>query len=63
MKKIITLDSLNLLAAERLLCETALHTAGNIVEAAQLLGITRHALKRKIIRWPPRAQLPEAAPS
>lgn len=26
----ITLDGLNLITAERLLCETALHTAGNI---------------------------------
>jgi len=46
----IVLDSFNLTAAERLLCETALHTAGSIVEAAKLLGITRHALKRRIIK-------------
>jgi DNA-directed RNA polymerase subunit N (RpoN/RPB10) len=52
----IVLDSFNLTSAERLLCETALHTAGNIVGAAALLGITRHACKRLIIkhniRWP-----------
>jgi DNA-binding NtrC family response regulator len=34
----------------------ALATAGSIVEAAQLLGVTRHALKRRIIKhrieWP-----------
>lgn len=46
----------NLHAAERLLVELALATAGSIVEAAPLLGITRHALKRRIIkhniRWP-----------
>lgn len=51
----IVLDTFNLTSAERLLCETALHTAGSIVEAAKLLGITRHALKRRIvkhnIRW------------
>lgn len=46
----IVLDSYNLSTAERTLCETALHTAGSIVEAAKLLGITRHALKRRIIK-------------
>jgi hypothetical protein len=46
----IVLDSYNLTSAERLLCETALTTAGSIVEAAKLLGITRHALKRRIIK-------------
>lgn len=33
-----------------------LDTAGNIVEAAKLLGVTRHALKRRIVKhnivWP-----------
>ena len=52
----ITLESYNLDAAERLLCTLALDTAGNIVEAAKLLGVTRHALKRRIIKhkiaWP-----------
>jgi hypothetical protein len=46
----IALDTYNLTTAERLLCETALTTAGSIVEAAKLLGITRHALKRRIIK-------------
>lgn len=46
----IVLTDLNLVAAERLLCETALTTAGSIVEAAKLLGITRHALKRRIVK-------------
>ena len=45
----------NLAATERLLCELALTRAGSIVGAADLLGITRHALKRRIvlhgIRW------------
>ena len=50
------LESLNLADAERLLCDQALTAAGSIVEAANLLGITRHALKRRIIKhhieWP-----------
>lgn len=46
----IVLDNLNLATAERTLCEVALHTAGSIFEAAKLLGITRHALKRRIIK-------------
>lgn len=52
----LIIDELNLNAAERLLCVEALNAAGSIVEAAQLLGITRHALKRRIIKhrieWP-----------
>lgn len=52
----IVLESLNLADAERKLCEEALVAAGSIVEAANLLGITRHALKRRItkhqIEWP-----------
>jgi transcriptional regulator with GAF, ATPase, and Fis domain len=52
----ITLDDFNLDAAERRLCAEALGLAGNIVGAAKILGVTRHALKRRIIkldlRWP-----------
>lgn len=52
----ILLEDLNLRNAERTLCQTALQKAGSIVEAAQLLGITRHALKRRMIKhhidWP-----------
>jgi DNA-binding NtrC family response regulator len=52
----ILLEDLNLHNAERMLCEQALRKAGSIVEAAQLLGITRHALKRRMIKhridWP-----------
>jgi len=47
----IVLDNFNLTSAERLLCETALTTSGSILEAAKLLGITRHALKRRIIKY------------
>lgn len=46
----MTLDSLNLAAAERRLCVEALALAGNIVGAASLLGITRHAMKRRIVK-------------
>ncbi len=53
----LPLDDFHLLTAERKLCTAALHTAGSIVAAAELLGITRHALKRRIIKlqieWPP----------
>ena len=52
----ITLEDFNLKAAERRLCVEALGHAGNIVGAAKILGVTRHALKRRIIkldiRWP-----------
>lgn len=52
----IVLESLNLADAERKLCEEALVATGSIVEAATVLGITRHALKRRIIKhqieWP-----------
>ena len=52
----VVLDSLDLAEAERRLCLEALSHAGTIVEAANLLGITRHALKRRItkhrISWP-----------
>ena len=62
----IVLESLNLAAAERKMCEEALVTAGSIVEAASLLGITRHALKRRIVKhqieWPrPRTALQRPA--
>ncbi len=57
----ILLEDLNLRKAERLLCTQALGRAGSIVEAAQLLGITRHALKRRMIKhaieWPPAPQV------
>ncbi|MEM6990083.1 MAG: helix-turn-helix domain-containing protein [Myxococcota bacterium] len=56
----ILLEDLNLRKAERLLCNQALNRAGSIVEAAHLLGITRHALKRRMIKhrieWPPQPQ-------
>lgn len=63
----LVLDSYNLATAERRLCVEALTTAGNIVGAAKLLGLTRHALKRRIIKleipWMRRAgQLLDAHP-
>lgn len=61
----IVLESLNLADAERKLCEEALVATGSIVEAANVLGITRHALKRRIIKhqieWP-RARVPAIRP-
>lgn len=52
--------TLSLAQADRTLCEIALHRAGSVVEAAALLGITRHALSRRIakhgIAWPPTAE-------
>ncbi len=52
----VVLDSYNLAVAEKKLCIEALVVAGSIVSAAQLLGITRHALKRRIVKhqieWP-----------
>lgn len=46
----ITLPDLNWLAAEKTLCETALRRCSTMLEAAALLGMTRHALKRRIIK-------------
>jgi len=46
----INLESDDLAAAERHLCLEALAAAGNIVDAAKLLGLTRHALKRRIVK-------------
>ena len=57
----IVLETLNLASAERHLCEEALKAGGSIVEAANLLGITRHALKRRIVKhrieWPSRTHM------
>ena len=46
----IELDSFDLLAAERRLCEAALERAGSLASAASLLGIDRHALRRRLIK-------------
>lgn len=52
----VPLNSYNLAAAEKALCVAALEQGGSIVEAARMLGITRHALKRRIVKhaidWP-----------
>ena len=63
----ITLDTFNLASNERRLCAEALRAAGNLVGAAKLLGITRHSMKRRIIKlgldWTRRpGQLPAAEP-
>lgn len=56
----ITLPDLNLCEAERRLCLEALTRTGSLVEAAELLGTNRHALRRLIakhgITWWPYAQ-------
>lgn len=57
----LVLEDFNLQAAERLLVVEALATAGSIVEAAQLLGCTRHQIKRLIIKH--RIEWPRAAPA
>lgn len=53
----VPLKTYNLASAEKALCVAALEQGGSIVEAARLLGITRHALKRRIVKhaidWPP----------
>lgn len=56
------LEDFDLENAERRLCVEALNRARNIAEAASLLGITRHALKRRIVKlgieWPSRLEQP-----
>lgn len=53
----VTINTYNLQAVERMLCREALNAAGTIIDAASLLGITRHSLKRKNnIEWPRRVQ-------
>lgn len=56
----ITLPDLNLAEAERRLVQEALTRTGSLVEAAELLGTNRHALRRLIakhaITWWPYAQ-------
>lgn len=62
-------NGLHLEEVESLLIEGALADFGTIWEAAASLGITRHAMKRRILKhnipWPPprRGQAPEAAPA
>lgn len=56
----VVLPDLNLANAERILVTEALAQAGSIVEAAQLLGVTRNAVKRAILRH--RIDWPRAAP-
>ncbi|MCY1011426.1 hypothetical protein OV079_38880 [Nannocystis pusilla] len=58
-------EDFDLDAVERRLCVQALELAGNIVDAAWRLGITRQAMKRRIkkhrIVWPrPAGRAPRA---
>ena len=60
----LILEDFNLEAAERRLWVAALELAGNIVGAAYLLGITRHALKRRMIKLRiDRPQAPSTEPA
>lgn len=59
-KPIIIDNDLNLDRATKLLIDEALARAGSIVEAAQLLGITRHKCKREMIRL--KVEWPRASP-
>lgn len=56
----IILTDLSLARAERQLCVEALTRTGSLIEAAELLGTNRHALRRLIakheIEWWPYAQ-------
>ena len=45
----IAIDTFNLDTVERRLCELALHNTGSLGKAAEALGISRHALRRRII--------------
>lgn len=47
----IVLDNYNVAAAERMIIEAALVEGGSIIEAARLTGLTRHALKRRMIKY------------
>lgn len=47
---LLILDSPQLVTAERRLIERALSQTGQICEAAKLLGVTRHAVKRRIVK-------------
>jgi transcriptional regulator with GAF, ATPase, and Fis domain len=61
----VILEDLNLENAERRLCVEALREGRNIINAAKLLGITRHALKRRIIKlditWPQQGRSDDAS--
>jgi len=56
----VIIETFNLATVERMLCIAALNAAGSIVDAAALLGVTRHALKRRMVKhdiaWPPRSR-------
>ena len=53
---VVSLTSYNLEGAEKAVIIAALEVDGTILGASQILGITRHALKRRIIKhrimWP-----------
>ena len=46
----VMLENLNLMEAEKKLCEVAMEVAGDTKAAAKLLGINRHTLGRRLKR-------------
>lgn len=62
------LPTLNLVTLERMAIEDACANSDNLVEAAKHLGITRHALKRRVVKhnvrtnFPPRHNEPKSQP-
>lgn len=47
----ITLPTLNLSEAEKALCQQAIATSPTLADAATVLGLTRHALRRRISKY------------
>ena len=64
-----SLPTYNLNTLERVAIEQACASSESMVDAARLLGITRHALKRRLIKhnirpkWPPPRNAPKATPT
>lgn len=50
-KAILVLDEPAVHEAERVLCQAAIERASNLAEAASVLGISRHALRRRCIKY------------
>ncbi|HMV67590.1 MAG TPA: hypothetical protein PKA64_12125 [Myxococcota bacterium] len=64
-----SLPTFNLNTLERLAIEQACAASASLVEAAKLVGLTRHALKRRLIKhnirpkWPLPHNAPKSAPA
>ena len=55
-------DNLNLAHNEKVLIRLALEQGGSIIKASELLGISRHALKRRMTKYGIEAPPPEPQP-